>query len=494
MQITLPVMNIAVMGNRLLTLNIRDFIKVFVEHRIEVVRNRTKFDLGVATDRRHIVEGLLVALKDIDGVIAIIKASSDTREARETLIGNYSISEKQANAILDMKLSRLTRLETTSLEAEKAELDKSISYYNSVLENESIVLGIIKEETQALKERFGVPRKTEIVEDEALGIENEDLIKDYPCVVLLTAKGYMKRLELDAYKSQARGGRGVITMELKEGDIIKQSIHCMSKDYLLAITNKGRAYWLKAYAVPEGGRYGSGKAAANMFSLGEGESIEKLVNTREFANRFINFVTKSGIIKRSSAELYSRPRSTGIIALNVLEGDSIADVCISDGKSDMFIATAKGKAIRFRESDARAVGRNATGVRAIRLRKGDSIVNAVAVNEESMVASITEKGYGKVTEVSKYRLQRRGGKGIINLKVGEKTGNVVKAISYTKSDKIILVNSAGISIQFNASEVRKSGRGSMGVRLMRLDDGTRIVDAQLIPEDLQQGAAEENAA
>ena len=487
MQITLPVMNIAVMGNRLLTLNIKDFIKVFVEHRMEVVRSRTRFDLGVATDRRHIVEGLLVALKDIDGVIAIIKASSDTREARETLIGNYSISEKQANAILDMKLSRLTRLETTSLEAEKAELDKSISYYNSILQNESMVYNIIKEETQGLKERYGEPRKTEIVEDEAVGIENEDLIKDYPCVVLLTNKGYMKRLDLDSYKNQARGGKGIITMELKEGDTVRQSVHCMSKDYLLTITNKGRAYWLKAYSVPEGSRYSAGKAAANLLALGEGETIEKLVNTREFSNRFINFVTRSGIIKRSPAELYSRPRSTGIIALNVLEGDAIADVIISDGHSDIFVATAKGKAIRFKEGDARAVGRNATGVRAIRLRKDDMVVNAAAVTEQSMIASVTEKGYGKVTEVSKYRLQRRGGKGIINLKVNEKTGNVVKVLSYTKSDKVILINSAGISIQFNASEVRQSGRGSMGVRLMRLDEGTKIVDAQLIPEDLGQG-------
>ncbi|MCL5102019.1 MAG: DNA gyrase subunit A [Candidatus Marsarchaeota archaeon] len=489
MQITLPVMNIAVMGNRLLTLNIKDFIKVFVEHRMGVVRNRTRYDLGVATDRRHIVEGLLVALKDIDGVIAIIKASSDTREARETLIGNYSISEKQANAILDMKLSRLTRLETTTLEAEKAELDKSIDYYNEVLSKEQMVYNIIKEETSSMKERFGNPRRTEIVEDEAMSIENEDLIKDYPCIVLLSAKGYMKRLGLEEYRNQSRGGKGIITMELKEGDYIKQSIQCMTKDFLLAITNKGRAYWLKGYAVPESSRYSSGKAAANMFALGEGEHIEKFVNTRDFEGHYINFVTKSGTIKRSSASLYSRPRSTGIIALNIAEGDSIADVCISDGHSDMFVATANGKAIRFNEEDARAVGRNATGVRAIRLRKGDAVVNAIPVKEDSIVASITENGYGKITEIGKYRLQRRGGKGIINLKVNPKTGKVVKAITCEPEDSIILVNTAGVSIQFSASEIRQSGRNASGVRLMRLDEGTHVVDAQAIKKAGQEGAA-----
>ncbi|OJI07022.1 DNA gyrase subunit A [Candidatus Micrarchaeum sp.] len=490
MQITLPVMNIAVMGNRLLTLNIRDFIKVFVEHRMEVIRARTRYDLGVATDRRHIVEGLLIALKDIDGVISIIKASSDTREARETLMGNYSISEKQANAILDMKLARLTRLETTSLEAEKSELDKSISYYNSVLENESMVYGIIKEETLTLKDKYAIPRRTEIVEDEALSIENEDLIKDYPCVVLITNKGYMKRLDMDAYKSQARGGKGVITMELKDEDFVRQSLQCMSKDFLLAITNKGRAYWLKAYAVPEGGRYGSGKAAANMFALGTEERIEKIVNTREFEGKYINFVTSSGIIKRSMASLYSRPRSTGIIALNINEGDSIAEVCVSDGASDIFVATSSGKAIRFKETDARPVGRNATGVRAIRLRKGDKVVNAVAVKDDSLVASVTAKGYGKITEIGKYRLQHRGGKGIINLKVNEKTGNVVKALSCGIDDSIILVNSAGLSIQFNASEVRQSGRSASGVRLMRLEENTIVVDAQAIKRQDEEDAAE----
>lgn len=480
MQITLPVMNIAVMGNRLLTLNIKEFVRIFVEHRVEVIRNRTKYDLGVATDRRHIVEGLLVALKDIDGVISIIKASSDTREARETLIGNYSISEKQANAILDMKLSRLTRLETTSLEAEKKDLDGSIEYYNKILAEESVVYGIIKEETLDIKEHYATPRKTEIIEDEALGIENEDLITDEPCVVMLSNRGYTKRLGLDAYKSQGRGGKGVITMDLKEDDYIRQGIQCMTKDFLLVVTNKGRAYWLKAYKIPEGSRYSSGKAIANMLSLGENETVEKLANTREFEGKYINFVTRNGTIKRSSAELYSRPRSTGIIALGIAENDAIADVCISDGSSDLFVATSKGKAIRFSETDARAVGRAATGVRAIRLSKTDSVVNMLAVKEDSLVASITSKGYGKITEIAKYRNQRRGGKGIINLKVTEKTGNVVKALDCAPEDMVIVISSAGLSIQFKASEIRVSGRGTKGVRLMRLDDNVRVADAQVL--------------
>ncbi len=489
MQITLPVMNIAVMGNRLLTLNIKDFIRLFVEHRVGVIKARVTYDLNVASERLHIVEGLLIALKDIDGVIRAIKGSSDTKDAREALITGYSISEKQANAILEMRLSKLTRLESSSLEAEGIDLSKSISYYNSVLANEVMVYNIIKEETSAIKDRYARERRTSIEESEASDIENEDLIKDYACTVILTKAGYLKRLDADAYKSQNRGGRGVITIDLKEGDFVKQAVNSMSKDFLLLATSKGRVYWLKAYKVPEGNRYGMGKAAVNLVSLEEGETIEKIINTREFENLFISFVTRKGVIKKSKASLFSRPRSNGIIALRLSENDSIADVCISDGSSELFIATKNGKAVRFKETDARPLGRNASGVRAIRLGKNDEVVNCIAVKPGEFIASVTSKGYGKVTEIEKYRLQRRGGKGVINIKAREDTGTVVKSLKCGQKDSILVISSAGLSIRFDVAAIRVTGRGAKGVRIMRLDEGVNVADVQIV----QDGQAQEGS-
>jgi len=303
--------------------------------------------------------------------------------------------------------------------------------------------------------------------------------------VILTAAGYMKRLTIGRYRLQNRGGKGVITMELKEGDYVKQAVHCMSKDYLFAVTNLGRAYWLKAYRIPEGSRYGSGKAAPNLIPLGEHERIEKIINTRSFEGLFINFLTSHGIIKRSEGTLFSRPRASGIIALKLQEGDSISDVCISDGKSELFITTRQGKAIRFNEDDVRPVGRSAMGVRGIKLSQKDVAANIIAVKPSDMVASITTLGYGKITEIGRYRLQNRGGKGVINIRVSEKTGTVVKSLRCNTSDSILLLSSSGLSIRFSVDSIRTTGRGTKGVRLMKLDDAT-VVDAQLLSEGAEQ--------
>jgi len=488
LQVSLPVMNIAVLDNSLLTLKIKDFIKVFVDHRIKVITNRTKYDLNVATDRMHIVDGLMVAVENIDDVVALIRASADIKVARQSLIESYKLSEKQANAVLDMKLSKLTNLEITTLKSEKNDLARKISDYNSILSDNEKIYNLIIDETESVKQHYGRERRTKI-ESSAMSQEimPEDLVEDNETTILLTNRGYMKRIHLQNYKIQDRGGRGIKAIELKEGDYVKQTLFCKARDTLLMITNTGRAYWLKAYVVPEGDRYGVGKAAANLVSMREGETTAKIINTREFSNLYIVFLTRKGVIKRVKAEYFSRPRSNGINAVQLREGDSIADVMISDGNSGIFIATRNGKAIHFTESEIRSMGRMASGVRAIRLKPSDEVANMVAVKGTDSILSITEKGYGKVTSLDRYKLQHRGGGGIINLRVNEKTGRVAKTLKVSEHDNVLLLNSKGISIQFPVSEIRKTGRAASGVRVMRIEQGTTIIDAQVAAAAEQQG-------
>ncbi len=481
MQVTMPVMNIAVIGNRLLTLNLRDAVKVFVDHRLSVIRKRSEYDLGVAEDRLHIVEGLLIAIGRIDEVVALIRESSDVKEARSALIGKYGVSEKQANAILDMKLSRLTSLESTTLESERKGLNETISYLNTILGDESRIYGIIAEETADVKKRFGRERRTAIVDGaDTAEFSREDLVKDEQCTIILTNNSYLKRLPAGTYKQQGRGGKGVITIDLREGDFVKQVAGCMTKDYLLMVSDRGRAYWLKAYEVPEGGRYSSGKPAVNMVKLEENERIAEIINTRVFAKKFLIFITRNGKIKRVRAELFSKPRSSGIKAIPLLQGDALADVSLSDGSGELFIATRNGKALRFTESSLRQMSRIAHGVRGIRLAKGDAVVNIVPVAPKDSVLTISGNGFGKITEVDKYRLQGRGGKGVINLKVTDKTGQVVRALVAGEADSLLVVNSGGGSIDIPVSSVRVTGRGAQGVRIMRLSGGAKVVDARVI--------------
>ncbi|MEM0149663.1 MAG: DNA gyrase subunit A, partial [Candidatus Micrarchaeaceae archaeon] len=493
LQTTLPVMNFAVLDNSLLTLKIRDFIKVFVDHRFKIITNRTKYDLSVAKDRMHIVDGLMIAVENIDAVVALIRRSEDIKAARQSLIGAYNMSEKQANAVLDMKLSKLTNLEITTLKSEKEELVKKIDDYNSILADNERVDKIILDETDYVKQHYGRERRTKIeTNGMSQEIMPEDLVEDNETTILLTNRNYMKRLQLQNYKVQDRGGRGIKAMELKEDDYIKQTLLCKAKDTLLLITNTGRAYWLKAYMVPEGDRYGSGKAAANLITMREGETIAKIINTREMDNLFMVFLTKKGVMKRVKTEYFSRPRSNGINAVHLREDDMIADVIVSNGSRGLFIATKNGKAIHFSEQEIRAMGRMAAGVRAIRLKAGDEVVNMVAVGASDSILSVTENGYGKVSSLDLYREQHRGGSGVLNIKVNEKTGHVAKSIKVRDEDNVLLISSAGISIQFKVSDVRRTGRAASGVRLMRLEPGVRIIDAQVYNAD-NAGAEADNA-
>ncbi len=485
LQITSPVMNIAVLNNALLTMNIRQFIKVFIDHRFDVITKRTIYDLNVAKDRMHIVKGLVIAMENIDEVVSLIKSSQDTKDARSALMEKYKLSEKQASAILDMKLSRLTSLEVSSLKAEEKNLEIKIEELTSILADNLKVYHIIKEETLHIKNTYGIERKTKIeVSELPPTIENEDLIEDMDITILLTNNNYLKRMNMKSYKVQDRGGRGVKAIELKEGDFAKQTLYCKNKDTLMVFSNLGRAYWIKAYMVPEGDRYSSGKAAINLIKMRDGEHIERVINTKEFIGKFITFVTSKGVIKRVRGEKFAKPRSNGINAIPLRDGDALADVCISNGESQIFLSTKNGKSIRFNESDIRLMSRMAHGIRGIRLKDNDSVVNIISVSEKDYVMSITEKGYGKITELDKYRLQYRGGGGVLNIKISDKTGMVVKSLKVSENDTALLISSNGISIQFPVSSVRKTGRAASGVRIMRLEAKNSVVDAQIISPEL----------
>ncbi|MEM3841089.1 MAG: DNA gyrase subunit A [Candidatus Micrarchaeaceae archaeon] len=480
LQITLPAINIAVIGNKLLTLNLRNFLKIFVDHRFQVITNRTKYDLHIAEDRKHIVEGLITALENIEPIIELIKKSTDSKVAKESLMQRYSLSEKQALAILDMKLSKLTSLEIGSIKSEYEDLKSKISSYKEMLANSKMIYEVIKDETAAIKSKYGRPRRTEILQDTgAVNTDIEDLINDEDTTIILTNGNYIKRTNPRLYKQQSRGGKGVIAINLKESDRVKQMLDCRTKDLLILFTSDGRAYWCKAYSIPEGDRYFQGKPIVNIIeSLGE-HKVERIIRAIDIEGKFIVFLTKNGRIKKVRGSKFLKQRSTGIKAISLNESDTIADICISDGNSEIFIATANGRAIRFKETDVRPMSRVAYGIRGIRLKKDDYAVSLVsAKSPASMIFSVSSSGYGKVTELEKYRLQKRGGSGVLNMKLKGTGSRVVKAILVEQDGTASVLSSDGISIQFSVNSIRITGRAASGVRLIKLSEGASVVDVQ----------------
>ncbi|MDE1860242.1 MAG: DNA gyrase subunit A [Candidatus Micrarchaeota archaeon] len=483
LQVTFPLINLAIIGKSLKSLNILQLIDTFLTHRREVVLRRSKYELEVAMARLHIVEGLLIAIEHIDQIIATIKGSSEVEEARKKLMEGYSLTEKQANAILDMKLSRLTRLENNSLAQEKKELETKVAYYQKVIRTPEEIDRIIREETADIKKKFGRQRRTEILHaEEDVIITDEDTISDEKITIIFTNSGYVKKLSLAAYREQARGGRGIISINLKEGDYTRQILTCNNKDYLICITNAGRVYWLKAYNVPEGGRYSEGKAIVNLLNIKD-EKVLSIINIKDFQNADIVFLTAKGLIKKTKAMLFSKPRSNGVRAITLNQGDEIVDVIIQRAEKYFTIATKNGKSIKFEGTDVREIGRSGMGVRGIRLSGNDVAENIIATGDNGSLLTITEKGYGKITDVNEYRLQGRGGGGVKNIKVSDKTGPVAKCIFISNQTKVILINSLGVSITFPISMIRVTGRVASGVRLMKLEAGAKVVDAIPLTEE-----------
>ncbi|ERI90536.1 DNA gyrase, A subunit [Clostridiales bacterium oral taxon 876 str. F0540] len=483
LQITFGAIMIALVNNEPQTLNLKQILNHYLDFQKEVIRRRTQFDLDKALARAHILEGLRIALDHIDEVIALIRSSRTTEQARNGLIEKFGLSEKQAQAILDMRLQRLTGLERQKIEDEYNELMKDIAYYREILANETLVLQIIRDELADIKAKYSDERRTAI-ERNSSDIDIEDLIQEQDVVVTLTHAGYIKRISADTYTAQKRGGRGIQAMATKEDDFVEHIFITSTHNNLLFFTNLGRVYRLKGYELPEAGRSAKGTNLVNILPLNPGEKIQAVMPVKEFEeDKFLVMATKEGLIKKTDLTQFSSIRKNGLAAINLREGDELIGVKMTDGQSEILIVTQDGYSMRFCETDVRPMGRTATGVKAITLREGDKAVsmNVIAENEDVLIVS--ENGYGKRTGIDEYSAHRRGGKGIITYKVTEKTGKIVGARIVKDGDEIMLINTSGVAIRLNAENISVTGRNTMGVTLMKTTEDEKVVALAKINKD-----------
>ncbi|MEW5748185.1 MAG: DNA gyrase subunit A [Candidatus Thermoplasmatota archaeon] len=484
LQTTFGIINLALVNNQPRVLSLKEMLEYHIEHRFDVVKRRTEYRLRQAEKRAHILEGLLVALDHLDEVIRLIRKAKTRDEARAGLMSKYMLSEEQTKAILEMQLQRLTGMEMQAVREEHEQVTKLISEYRGILKDEKKILGMIRSEAMALKERYGDERRTRI-EANAMDMDIEDLIPVENVLVMTSQTGYVKRISLDTYESQNRGGVGLIGMETKEEDYIVDMFVTCSHDYVMYFTNKGRAYWLKAYKIPVGGRHAKGKPIVNLLEhLEEGEKVMSKIPVKHFeGDRYLVFSTKKGLIKKTRLAAYSHVRQSGIIAIRLEEGDEVVDTALTDGTKEIVLATRKGFAARFSETDVRSTGRATFGVRGMRLRKGDEVVSMAVVDPKDVLLSVTEKGYGKRSLVGDYRKIKRGGKGVITIKTVERNGDVVDVMTVGEDDEIIVTSVKGMVIRMPVRGISVLGRATMGVRLMKLKERDRAVAvARLVPQ------------
>ncbi|MFO8110004.1 MAG: DNA gyrase subunit A [Thermoplasmata archaeon] len=493
MEVTFGVLNLSLVNNEPEILSLKDTLQYYIDHRVDVVERRTKYDLKKAEERAHVVEGLLTALDNLDEVIRIIRSSQDQNEAKERLTTRFLLSDKQAQSILDMRLRRLTGLEREKLQDEYEELQEKIKDYRDILRSEERVLGIIKDELRELADKYGDERRTEIDKD-AVEMENEDLIPIEDYVVTLTQKGYIKRLTLDTYRQQRRGGVGLIGMDTKDEDHVVDLFVTNSHNYLLFFSNKGKVYWLKAYKLPKGGRRSRGRPIVNMLPrLEPDEKIEDLIPVSEFTeDNYLLFATKKGKIKKTVLSAYSRPRVTGIWAIRLQDDDELVDTKMSDGSREVLLATKNGKAVRFDEGEVRATGRYTMGVKGADVEGDNKVVSMTLVNDDDVLLNLTENGYGKRTEVSRYRKTHRGAKGVITIKTNKRNGNVVCARVVEEDEEIMLMSKHGMVIRTRAGEISLQSRNTMGVRVMKLKTGDELIAmSKVISEEEEEEIVEE---
>lgn len=491
MQETFGVIMLALVDNQPKILNLKEVLENYLKFQEDVITRRTRFDLKKAQARAHIVEGLLIALENIDAVIKTIRSSYDN--AKINLMNEFKLTDIQAQAILDMRLARLQGLEKEKLDDEYNELLSKIKYYNEVLNDENMVLGIIKEELLVIKEKFGDERRTEItnVVDE---IDIEDLIEEEENVITLTHFGYIKRMPTSTYTSQRRGGKGIKGLSTREEDFVEHIIVGSTHDTLLFFTTRGRMYRLKAYQLPEAGRQAKGSAVINLLPIEKDEKITAVIPIREFEeDKYLVMCTKKGIIKKTSLSDYNSIRKGGLIAISLDDDDELIKVERTDGSNEIIVATNKGMAIRFSEQNVRPMGRVTRGVKAITLRDDDYVIGMCIPSEGFELLAVTENGYGKRTSLSEYRVQTRGGIGIKTYKCSEVTGNVVGIYSVDDSEDIILITSEGIIIRISAADIRTIGRTTKGVRLMRLDEGVKVVSMGKTEHEEKEEEESENA-
>ncbi len=475
MQTTFGVNLLALVDGRPQVLKLREFIQHFIEHRNDVIIRRTKFDLDEAEKRAHILEGYIIALDNIDAVIALIKKSPDVESARLGLMKKFKLSEIQARAILEMRLQRLTGLERKKVEDEYREMIKLIEKLKTILKNKQLQMKIIEEELTEIKEKYGDDRRTEIIY-KAEEFRIEDMIAEEEVVVTISHGGFIKRYPVSGYRRQSRGGKGVTGAATREDDFVAHMFIASTHNYVLIFTNKGRCHWLKVFEIPEGGRTTKGKSINNLISKDPNEEIASFIAVKEFdENHFVFLFTEQGLVKKVVLSEFSNPRKSGIVAANLKNGDKLTDVKLTDGAQDIVIGTNNGMAIRFHENEIRPMGRTASGVRGIRLKKGDKVIGAVNLQRKgTSILVATQKGFGKRSEEDEYRTSHRGGKGIFTVKTSDKTGKMVAIKEVVNTDDVVIVTSDGMVIRQHASDIRVAGRNTQGVRLIRLNEGDTV--------------------
>ena len=483
MQTTFGVILLALVNNQPRVMGVKEMLSHFLRYRREVILRRSRFELKKAESRAHILEGYRIALDNIEEVIALIRGSETPEEARAGLMRNFELTQPQAQAILEMRLQRLTGLERDKIEAEYKELQKTIAHLREVLVDEKLQTSIIKEELLEVREKFADERHTEIV-DETSEISIEDMIVEEDMAVTISNSGYIKRNAISLYRSQRRGGKGVMGMGTKQEDFVEQLFIASTHDYMMFFTSRGRCHWLKVHEIPQGGRAARGKAIVNVLQLAAGEFVSAVMPVRKFEpDRYILMATKQGVLKKTQLTAFSHPRMGGIIALNLDDGDELIGVGQTDGSLNVFLGTRDGKAIRFPEEKVRAMGRSARGVRGIDLAKDDYVIGMEVVSPGDIILTATEFGYGKRSRVDDYRLTNRGGKGVINIKVTEKNGPVVGIRRVTEDDEFMLITTGGQLIRSRVQDVSIIGRATQGVRLIGVKEGDRVAALARIEEN-----------
>jgi DNA gyrase subunit A len=483
LQTTFGVIMLALVDNEPRVLGLREVLGHFLSHRQEVITRRTRYDLERAREREHILAGLMVALDHLDAVIALIRGAASPADARQELMQRYALSETQAQAILDMRLQRLTGLERDKIQQEHAEILETIREYEAILASEARIRGIVKDELLELRSKYADARRTDIIDSEE-EINIEDLIADEDMVVTKSHAGYLKRQPLTLYQSQHRGGKGKVAMQTRDEDFVEQLFLASTHDYLLFFTNTGKVHWLKVYQIPQAGRTARGKAAINFLQLQPDEKISTVIPIRRFeVERYLIMATKRGVVKKTELTAYSRPRQAGIIAITLDEGDELIRVGVTSGDQEIFLGTRQGLSIRFSETDVRAIGRTGRGVIGIRMEPDDEVIGMEIVSPESSILTVTEKGYGKRTPESHYRTQSRGGKGLINLRLTPKTGHVVGIRQVFDEDDVMVMSDQGHLVRLRVADVSSIGRNTQGVRMITLAEETRLVGLVRIEDD-----------
>ncbi len=496
LQTTYSIRNTVLIDGQPRQVGVKELITSYRDHRFEVIRRRTRFLLEKAERRLHILQGLMIAIQAIDEVVQIIKTSNDTQHARQRLEETFSLSEVQSQAIVDMRLGRLTALEIHKLQEEIDQLEKDIAWYNRVLREDELVINMIREDLDEMEGRYSSKRRTEIgasVQD----FLTEDLIAEDTVVVTITRNGAVKRTPVSTYRAQSRGGRGVTGGKAKEGDALSHLFVCSTHDYLLIITDRGRLYWLKVYRLPDVDRTAQGRSIRNMIEgIQPDEEIRSIQSARDFTEaQYLLFATAGGRVKKTELKAYSNPRSAGIIATKLEEGDKLVGTAFVDEGDDVMLCTASGKVIRFLESDARAMGRTAAGVKGCTLREGDRVVDLVTGGEDDLLLIASEHGYGKRTRIGEFRLTKRGSQGVVGIKTTDRNGRVVNALNASRCDDVLFVTGQGMMVRTPVDEISVQGRSTQGVRLVNLKDGDSLLCmAPVAREDEEEGAGEAEEA